>query len=73
MIGKLDQDAGKVKIESDLACLTSAKARNTLRTRPSRFRVGAKRHLVMHQLHFSIRFIRLNPALGTGGGQPAHA
>jgi len=45
MRGKLDQDAGKVKIESDLACLTSAEARNTLRTRPSRFRVGPKRHL----------------------------
>jgi len=27
----------------------------------------------MHQLHFSILFIRLNPALGTGGGRPAHA
>src|SRR5712671_6465704 len=32
MSGKLDQDAAKVKIESDLACLTSAQARNTLPT-----------------------------------------
>jgi hypothetical protein len=32
MGGKLDQDAGKVKIESHLACLTFAETRNTLPT-----------------------------------------
>jgi hypothetical protein len=73
MGGKLDQDAAKVKIESDLARLTSVETRNTLPTRRRASAAAPNGISLMHQLLFSILFIRLIPALGTGGGRPAHA
>ena len=100
MLGKLDQQTGKVKIElggrrfprsmgyasrdrwemrgfvivdSDIARLTSAKARNTLPIRRCAFAPAPNDISLMHQLRFSNLFIRLITALAKGGGQPAHA
>jgi hypothetical protein len=73
MSGKLDQETGKVKIEVGIACLTSAKARNTLPTRRYDSALARNDISLMHQLHLPILSIRLNTALATGGGPPAHA